>query len=69
MGALVIIPAAASKNISHSFRSYGLWSIVIGALSTGFGVWIAHQYNFPPGPIVVLVSIMFFLVSLLSHEA
>jgi len=66
MGALVIIPAATSKNISSNFRYFGFWSMVIGTLSTGLGVWIAFQYVLPPGPIVILTSIIFFLISLIK---
>ena len=65
MGALVIIPAITSKNITSSLRSYTVISSLIGTASLISGMAIANQFHFPPGPIVVLVSSALFLVSLL----
>lgn len=66
MGALVIIPAIASKNFSTSMSGYVVTSSVIGFASLLGGILLAGFYNFPPGPIVVLVSTAIFLVSLLK---
>jgi ABC-type Mn2+/Zn2+ transport system permease subunit len=63
MGALVIIPAATAKNLSRSLQSYISLSIFIGALSTGLGILFATQTNSAAGPIVVLTSVGFYIVS------
>lgn len=62
-GALVIIPAVTAKNLARSIRSYHILSIIIGLLSTVVGIFIAKMYNFPTGPIVVLVGIGFYVLS------
>lgn len=65
MGALVIIPAITSKNITSSLRSYTLMSALIGLVSLLGGLAIAGRFHLPPGPIVILTSSAIFLVSLL----
>lgn len=64
MGALVIIPAIASKNIAFSISSYTKASASIGFVSLMGGIVLASRFNFTPGPIVVLVSTVIFLVTL-----
>ncbi len=65
MGALVIIPAAAAKNISRSFRQFALWSGIFGFFSAGLGIAAAKMLSISPGPAVVLSSVAFFLASLI----
>jgi ABC-type Mn2+/Zn2+ transport system permease subunit len=71
-GALVIIPAAAAKNLSRSLAGYSLWSIVFGCVSSVLGVFIASVTHSAPGPIVILTSVALFLLShffrLLRHN-
>lgn len=64
MGALVIIPAIASKNISSSFGGYTRLSAVIGLVSLVGGILLANRLNLAPGPIVVLVSTAIFVITL-----
>lgn len=69
MGSLVIIPAAAAKNITRSFGSYGAVSLVLGAVSAVGGVLLAFVLNIPPGPLVVLSSATIFLLSLFAKRS
>lgn len=62
-GALVIIPAAAAKNLSSSLAGYSLWSIILGSLSSVLGVFIASVTHTAPGPIVILTSVSIFILS------
>jgi len=64
MGALVIVPAAAAKNISRSFRQFAFWSSIFGLVSAGCGIYAAKIFAISPGPAVVLASVAFFLISL-----
>jgi ABC-type Mn2+/Zn2+ transport system permease subunit len=64
MGALVIIPAITSKNITSSLRSYTLASSLIGLISAFGGMAIAGKFHLSPGPTVILVSSALFLLSL-----
>lgn len=64
-GAMVIIPAVASKNISKNIESYQRWSIIFGLISAAVGILIARFFAVPSGPIVVLVAVTLFVVSYL----
>lgn len=63
MGALVIVPAAAAKNISKSIYQYHLFSIVFGIVSALAGVVISTFYHLPTGPIIVLTSVLIFIAT------
>lgn len=64
MGALVVIPAIASRNISTGKNAYIIISTVIGLLSVLIGMFIAQAFSYPPGPMIVLASTAIFLLSL-----
>lgn len=66
MGALVIIPPAAAKNLSHTSGQYIFGSTLLGAMAGGLGIAIAYNFNVVPGPAVVLVGIGFFVLTLLA---
>lgn len=68
MGALVIIAATAAKNLGRNLASYGALSVIFGLVSAPSGVYLAHVFNLPPGPIVVLASSFIFLLSLLNKK-
>jgi len=63
MGALVIIPAIAARNMTSSLGSYSRLSALIGCVSTVGGILIAGALSLPAGPIVVLVSGLIFGLS------
>lgn len=65
MGALVIIPAAAAKNLSRNLFAYACWSAVFGSLSGFLGIFLANRWLEAPGPLVVLIGALFFFLSLL----
>ncbi len=65
MGALVIIPAAAAKNISQNLKSYAVFSALLGLISAVLGIYISFAHQLPPGPLVVLIGAGIFFVSLL----
>ncbi len=64
MGALIIIPAAAAKNIARGLTQFMALSVGIGTLSAVIGIYIASIYPVPPGPTFILVSAVFFILSL-----
>ncbi len=65
IGALVIVPAAASRNISRNMRQYIFISILIGSLSGALGILAFKITGFQVGPLIILISIFFFVLSLL----
>jgi ABC-type Mn2+/Zn2+ transport system permease subunit len=65
VGFLVIVPAAAAKNLSNSLARYAILSGVFGALSALFGIAFSAYVNIQPGPVVVLVGISVFITTVL----
>ena len=65
VGALVIIPAATARNLSKNLKEYSLGSIIFGILSCLFGSLLFKITYFPAGPLIILISTLFFLISLI----
>jgi ABC-type Mn2+/Zn2+ transport system permease subunit len=61
VGALVILPAVAAKNLSPSLSQYALLSAVLGAVSAVGGIVLAGMTNVPPGPLIVVAGTAVFL--------
>jgi ABC-type Mn2+/Zn2+ transport system permease subunit len=60
VGFLVIVPAAAAKNVSPNLSKYFTLSSIFGSVSAVTGVLIAGYYNLSAGPIVVFAGITIF---------
>lgn len=65
--ALLVIPAAAARNISGSLRGFVWWSIGIASVSSLTGVFVPMQYNMPlpSGGAIILVAAAIFAVTVL----
>ena len=61
VGALVIVPAAAAKNISSTLSRYSLMSAIFGLASATLGVTLSSYVNVPAGPLVVIVGAAIFV--------
>ncbi|MEO6771519.1 MAG: metal ABC transporter permease [Kofleriaceae bacterium] len=60
--AMVVVPAAAARNLAHSARSYLGWSIVFATISGLAGLFISTSWRVPTGGAIVLsLSAVFFL--------
>lgn len=68
MGALVIVPAAAAKNISRSLHGFMLASVAFGVLSAVGGVVLSQFFNVTPGPLFILTSTILFILSLIVRK-
>ena len=68
MGALVIVPAAAAKNISIGLTRFTKLAALFGGISALGGILFANYFNLHPGPIVVLASGVIFLLTLLFRK-
>ena len=68
MGALIIISATAAKNLSRSITRYAALSTVFGLVSAPAGLMLARTYELSPGPMIILVGIGIFLLSLLAKK-
>jgi zinc transport system permease protein len=60
--ALVVVPAAAARNVARSARSYFIWSVVVAFLAGAGGLGVSTKLLVPTGGAVVLaVSVIFFV--------
>jgi len=60
--ALIVVPAAAARNIASSARSYLAWSVLVAFVAGAGGLIISTRLLVPTGGAVVLaVSLIFFL--------
>ena len=63
--ALVAIPACTSKNLSKNIFQYSLGGLIFGGLSCLIGILVFKFIDIPAGPLIVLTSAFFFLISLI----
>lgn len=68
MSAIIIIPAAASRNISRSMFQYSYLAMFIGATSAAGGILFSGVVGWPVGPVVVLVNAIIFGATLLLRK-
>lgn len=62
INSLLILPAAASRNIAKNMRSYHLFSVLFSLFSGITGLIISYYLNIPTGPMIVLISgIIYFI--------
>lgn len=59
---LMIIPAAAARNIARSPVQMAVFSMIIGSLSVVMGVMFSSQWDIPTGPSIVLAALILFLI-------
>ncbi|MGB6594641.1 MAG: metal ABC transporter permease [Candidatus Nitrosopolaris sp.] len=64
VGAVVIVPAAAAKNISSTLSEYRIMSGIFGLASATSGVILSSYVNVPAGPLVVIVGTAIFAAGL-----
>ena len=59
---MLLIPAAASKQITDNFVSSIYISIIFGIISSFSGLYLSYFYNLPSGPTMSLVATGIFIV-------
>jgi zinc transport system permease protein len=62
--AMVVVPAAAARNLARSARGYLVWSIVIATASGLSGLFISTAWRVPTGGAIVLSLSAAFFISL-----
>ena len=62
--ALIIVPAAAARNIATGTRSYLLWSVIVAFAAGAGGLLISMRVLVPTGGAVVLAASLIFFVTL-----
>jgi zinc transport system permease protein len=61
--ALLTIPAAISRQFTHSLKKMMLLSILLSAVFAICGLWFSYRLDLASGPTIILVSGMSFLIS------
>lgn len=68
MSALLIIPAVTARNLSGNFKSFIAFSIILAVVSITGGLLASNLYAISPGIATVLVSSVFFILSLFKKR-
>lgn len=68
VGAVVIVPAAAARNISSTLSRYSLMSALFGLMSAMLGVTLSGYVGAPAGPLVVLVGAAMFAAAFAARQ-
>lgn len=61
--AYVVIPASFARQISKSFLSMTVISIVMGVLSSIVGLIISYHLDLPSGAVIIILQVVIFLIS------
>ena len=63
INALLILPAAASRNISVNMREYHLFSVIFSLFSGLLGLMISYFTNVATGPMIVIVAAIIYFAT------
>ena len=69
--ALLLIPAAAARNLNSSIRGFILWSVIFSTSSCLFGIYapMAFDLPIPSGGAIIMSAAVIFLFTLLLRMA
>lgn len=68
INSLLVLPAAAARNISKNIRQYHLFSVIIAVFSGITGLIISYYLNTVTGATIVLVSSTIFFITLIIRR-
>jgi len=65
--ALLLIPAAAARNLNRSMRGFVLWSITFSTISCLVGIYAPMRFDLPvpSGGAIILTGAAFFLITMI----
>jgi zinc transport system permease protein len=66
--ALLIIPAAASRRLTHTPEAMAVGASLIGALAVVLGLYASYRWDSPAGPSIVLAATGLFVVTLTRKQ-
>ena len=69
--ALLLIPAAAARNLNRGIKGFVIWSMIFATFSCMFGVYAPMVYNIPvpSGGAIIITAALIFLVTMLIRIA
>ncbi len=65
INALLILPAASSRNISENMREYHLFAVIFGLFSGIVGLVISYFVDVATGPMIVIVAAIIYFATYL----
>ena len=68
VGSLIIIPASAARQLTHTLGAFLVASALVSVASMLIGFWLSATYGLDLGPTVVVVSAVFFVLSLFKEK-
>lgn len=68
MGALIIIPAAIGRQLTHTLSAFLFASAAASVASVAIGFFLASRWGFSLGPAIVTVAAFLFAISLLKKK-
>lgn len=68
MGPLIVIPAAISRNLATSMKSYMFLASLMGVIGAILAVYVSFTYGLETGPVFVFISGIAFFVSILFKK-
>ena len=60
ISSMLVLPAAAARNISNNIRQYHIYSISIAMISGILGLILSYLFGCASGATIVLISSLFF---------
>lgn len=69
INALLILPAASSRNIAENMREYHLFSIIFSLFSGFLGLLVSYYTNVATGPMIVIIaSVIYFMTFIYGRK-
>ena len=68
INALLILPAAAGRNIASNMREYHLFSIMISVFSGILGLILSYCLGLATGPTIVVIAAIIFIITLVFRS-
>jgi len=68
INAMLILPAAAARNVSRSMRSYHVLSLVFGLFAGVLGLLLSYYNGVATGPTIILVLAAVFFGTFLLRK-
>lgn len=68
INSLLVLPAAAARNISKNVKQYNLYSILIAVFSGITGLIISYYLNTVTGATIVIISSIIFFITLILRR-
>ena len=63
INSLLILPAAASRNISKNMRQYHFWAVLFSIFSGIIGLFVSYYAGISTGPTIVIMSSIIYFVT------